>query len=210
MQDLIPYLVKHQYSQKVRPGSHAAKKETVEPQENGAAEKRQQGSSDSLERAEAAVPSPSVNSTAPDHAWQCGSLLGFWDVCSYAGWFTIHSLEPQSAQFVWMLAGQLDCYFASDRQYHISGTAGTDYAMMSHSLDGQQEHAGSSWCCEAVVFGKDSYCARTATLHSFCEVNRWSTPKAAIAIKHFSAGDAIGAGQLRGLPVMPFMSPIFV
>ena len=41
---------------------------------------------------------------------------------------------------------------------------------MSHSADAQQSH--SSWYCGSFVVEKESYCARTATLQSFCEVNR--------------------------------------
>lgn len=44
---------------------------------------------------------------------------------------------------------------------------------LSHSAAAEEEQSRGNWYCGAFVVGKDSYCARTSTLQSFCEVNRW-------------------------------------
>lgn len=43
---------------------------------------------------------------------------------------------------------------------------------LSHSAAAEEEESRGNWYCGAFVVGKDSYCARAATLQAFCEVNR--------------------------------------
>lgn len=65
MQDLIPYLVKVQFLHRAKPGAVVASQSTVAAQANGDAANGQQGSSDSLERVDSALPSTGVGLCAP-------------------------------------------------------------------------------------------------------------------------------------------------
>ncbi|CAL8468630.1 g8170 [Coccomyxa elongata] len=53
-----------------------------------------------------------------------------------------------------------------------TSVAGQDFMALSHSAAAEEEESRGNWYCGAFVVGKDSYCARAATLQAFCEVNR--------------------------------------
>lgn len=57
--------------------------------------------------------------------------------------------------------------------WHIAFRPGQNFMALSHSAAAEEEQSRGNWYCGAFVVGKDSYCARTSTLQSFCEVNRW-------------------------------------
>ena len=122
MQDLIPYLVRHQYSRKARPPGQRAPQTRVNLPE---------------------APADSDADPAPSPPEGRDSETSIDDGGGKPG---------------------------SGPAGHVPGM---DFMRISHSAAAEAA-GGAGWLCAAYIPGPDVYCARAASVTSYCEVNRWA------------------------------------